>query len=221
MSNKPGDWTLGDAKLITPEDADRILARAKEAGGMDPMFKRDYDWFFIAFNTGLRLSEVGHIEKGDVLPKRLIVTRRKKRRLQPAPIEIAPAVHAILKARADEVEAGYIFPGRAQPCLIHRKSKKNGPSVEQVCIGGHASLRSIQRRWRLLIEELGIYQYGRGVHSARHTAITTIYRMTKDLRLAQVFAGHSSSAITERYAHVVDLDATLAKMPIISGNGAQ
>jgi len=212
MGNRPGDWSLHDAKIITPEEVQMILERAKQAGEMDPMMQRDYEWMAIAVNTGLRLSEVAHIEKSDVLPTRLMMIRRKKRHLQPAPIEVMPTVHEILKRRADAVESGYIFPGRCKPCLIHRQSKKDGPSVEQVCVGGHASLRSIQRRWRLLITELGLYKYGRGIHSLRHTAITAIYKLTKDLRKAQVFAGHSSSTITERYAHVVDLGETLAAM---------
>jgi len=222
MSGRPCDWTtLGDAKIVTPSDVQTILSRAKEAGEMDPMFHRDYEFMAIAVNTGLRLSEVAHIEKGDVLPTRLMMTRRKKRHLFPAPIEVMPAAMEILHRRADSVEEGYIFPGRCQPCIIHRSktdkvTKVRTQSTEQVCVGGHCSLRSIQRRWRLLITELGLYKYGRGIHSLRHTAITAIYKLTKDLRKAQVFAGHSSSKITEVYAHVTDLEETLGVMtPLI------
>ena len=156
---------------------------------------------------------MGHIEKDDVLPNRLMVTRRKKKQLSPAPIDVMPEIHALIKARADAVESGYIFPGNAEPCIIRRQSKKIGTWIEQVCVGGHASLRSIQQRWRLLLEDLGLYQRGRGIHSLRHTAITNVYALTKDIRRAQVFAGHSSSKITERYAHIVDMRETLAKMP--------
>lgn len=221
MSNMVGDWSLHDAKIITPEDVHVILQRAKEAGDMDQMYQRDYDFMAVAVNSGLRLSEVAHIEKGDVLPTRLMMTRRKKRHLHPAPIEVMPAVMEILKRRAADVEDGYVFPGRAQPCEIHRSktdkvTKARTQWTEQVCVGGHCSLRSIQRRWRLLITELGLYKYGRWIHSLRHTAITAIYKMTRDLRKAQVFAGHSSSKITETYAHVVDLQESLNAMtPLI------
>jgi integrase len=68
--NAPADWTLADAKIVTTDEARLILARAKEYGEIDPTWKRDYDWFAIAVNTGLRVSEVGHIEKTDVLPLR-------------------------------------------------------------------------------------------------------------------------------------------------------
>lgn len=207
----PADWTLADSKIVTTDQARAILARAKELGELDPTWLRDYDWFAIAVGTGLRISEVAHIEKGDVLPQRLMVTRRKKKRLHPAPIDVQPAIHELLRKRADAVEEGYIFPGRAKPCYVHRRSGE----VEQVCIGGHASMRAIQRRWRLLLEEMGLYQYGRGIHSLRHTAVTNIYALTKDLRKAQVFAGHSSSTITERYAHVCDMKETLASLPVL------
>lgn len=204
------DWTLADAKIISREDFRRILARARELSVDDPWWGVMYDWMAIAVNTGLRVSEVAHIEKGDILGDRLMVIRRKKRHLHPEPIEVMPTIHALLKARADSVESGYIFPGSQAPCFIHHTGKRAG-EVEQVCVGGHASIRNIQRRWRMLIESMGLYTYGRGIHSARHTAITEIYRVTKDLRKAQVFAGHSSSVITERYAHVVDMKDTLSK----------
>jgi len=215
MGNPPSEWTLSDSKIVTPAEVGRILARCKELGEFDPYWLLLYDWYMIAVNTGLRVSEVAHIEKGDVLPQRLMVIRRKKRHLHPTPIDVMPAVHAILRRRADAVEEGFIFPGRQAPCIIYRQNREKGPSQEQVCVGGHCSLRNVQRRWRLLVTDLGLYQYGRGIHSLRHTAITSIYTVTKDLRKAQVFAGHSSSAITERYAHVVDMAESLAKMPVV------
>lgn len=212
-AHSPADWTLADAKIVTTDQAKEILTRAKQYAETDPSWKRDYDWFAIAVTTGLRISEVAHIEKGDVLPTRLMVTRRKKRHLHPTPVDVVPEIHALLKARADAVECGPIFPGKAAPCFIYRQSRKNGPSVEQVCIGGHSSMRTVQRRWRILVTELGLYQHGRGIHSLRHTAITNVYSNTRDILKAQVFAGHSSPDITVRYAHILDMQETLAKMP--------
>lgn len=210
--SSPADWSLSDSKIVTPEQAHAIIAEARRRAEVDQSWDRDADWFTIALKTGLRLSEVGHIEKSDILEKRLLVTRRKKRKLHPEPISVMPSVLELIRKRAEKVESGWIFPGEAQPCVIHRQSKKNGPSVEQVCCGGHTSLRTIQRKWRILLTDLGIYQHGRGIHSLRHTAITAIYKLTKDLRKAQVYAGHSSSAITEKYAKVLDLEESLEKM---------
>ncbi len=221
MGFKNSDWTLADAKIVTPDEVKLILDRAKEAGEMDPMFHRDYEWMAIAVNTGLRLSEVAHIEKGDILARRLMMTRRKKRHLHPAPIEVMPVVMEILRRRADAVEEGYIFPGRCQPCIIHRSKTDKDTKVrtqwtEYACVGGHASLRSIQRRWRLLVTELGLYKHGRGIHTLRHSAITEVYRSTRDILKAQKFAGHSSPDITVGYTHILDMESTLNAMtPLI------
>lgn len=210
------DWSLADSKIISTETARVILAEAKSRSvtSSEPeTWANTYDWLAIAVGTGLRVSEVAHIEKDDVLPNRLMVTRRKKRHLSPAPIDVIPEVHEILKRRADAVEIGFIFPGEAQPCIIRRQSIKKGPSVEQVCVGGHQSLRTVQRNWRILVTDLNLYQYGRGIHSLRHTAITNVYKATKDILVAKTFAGHSNAAITERYCHLADLQDALAKVP--------
>src|SRR3989304_176968 len=129
MGNPPSEWTLSESKIVTPAEVGRILSRGKELGEFDPYWLLLYDWYMIAVNTGLRVSEVAHIEKPDVLPQRLMVIRRKKRHLHPPPIDVMPAVHSILKARADAVEEGFIFPGRQAPCIIQRQSEKNGPST--------------------------------------------------------------------------------------------
>ncbi|MGH9364736.1 MAG: tyrosine-type recombinase/integrase [Thermoanaerobaculia bacterium] len=214
MSHSPTEWHLADAKILTPEEFRSILAKCRELGEFDPYWLTMYDIIAIGVNTGLRISEILHIEKDDVLPSRLMVIRRKKKHLHPEPIEIMPAIHKLIAERAATVEAGFIFPGKQAPCFIEHQGKRGEElGREQFCCGGHASIRNAQRRWRLIVTELGLYKYGRGIHSTRHGAITTIYQKTKDLRKAQVFAGHSSSQITERYAHITDMRETLASLP--------
>lgn len=73
------------------------------------------------------------------------------------------------------------------------------------CPGGHICRREIQSRWRGYLETLGLYVPGRGIHSLRHYAVTEFYTRHRDLRATQEFVKHSSSAITENYAHVVDM----------------
>lgn len=218
MGMRKSDWTLKDAKIVAPDEVMMIINLAKQKAEKDPeTWKKIVKWLSIAANSGLRLSEVGHIEKEDVLQNRLMMVRRKKRDLHPEPIEIMPAVHALLHEMASKVETGFIFPGNAQPCIIYRSktdkdTKKKTEWTEQVCVGGHSSLRTIQRAWRILVTELNLYKHGRGIHSLRHAAITKMYKDNKDLLLCQEFAGHSSPDITVRYCHVVDLQEKLAKM---------
>lgn len=80
------------------------------------------------------------------------------------------------------------------------------------CTGGHLHMRTIQTRWKLICAEAGFSMRGRGFHMTRHHAITEYYRQYKNLREAQEYAAHSSSTITETYAHTVDLEKNVRKM---------
>jgi integrase len=86
--------------------------------------------------------------------------------------------------------------------------------VDQVpnCTGGHMHIRTMQTRWRIICAEAGYAMKGRGFHMTRHHAITEYYKQYKNLREAQDYAGHSSSAITETYAHTVDLERNVRAM---------
>jgi len=217
MPKSHADWSLSDSKIVTPEEFRTILAKCRELGEYDPYWLTPmYEVIAIGINTGLRVSEILHLEKADVLPTRLLVIRRKKKYLHPEPIEVNPGIHALIKALAERVEDGFLFPGEQAPCFIEHTGKRGEEmGTEQFCIGGHASIRNVQRRWRELLTEIGLYKYGRGIHSTRHGAITAIYKATKDIRKAQVFAGHSSSQMTERYAHVTDMRETLERMETV------
>ncbi|MBA7619138.1 Tyrosine recombinase XerC [subsurface metagenome] len=53
-------------------------------------------------------------------------------------------------------------------------------------------------------------------HLLRHTALTSLYDRTRDLRLVQEVAGHASSRTTERYTHVhpVAIAVAMGALPI-------
>jgi integrase len=150
----------------------------------------------------------------------LIVVRRKKKHLAPTEMQVSGAIMSIIKAWAAKQPEGFIFPGRCKPCEIQRMKKgEDGKMVkaalEPFCVGGHASLRDIQRRWQLCTVATGLKVYGRGIHTLRHYAITEFYKRTKDLRAAQVFAAHSSSSMTERYSHVTNLKEYVDAMEVV------
>lgn len=205
-NSSPSSWSLADNKIVTPDQVRQILAVAKKRS------ERNYVYFAVAASTGLRLAEIGHLMVEDILDRdRLVVTRRKKKVLHPEIIDVAAPIHALLRDWAKQYEIGYVFPGDCAPCFIRHLSKP----TEQFCIGGHASLRDVQRGWSMALAECGLLAYGRGIHSLRHYAITAMYQATKDLRAAQQFAGHSSSQITERYAHVLDMKERISKMDVL------
>lgn len=178
-----------------PEECARILTRALET---DP---RLYVFLVIGANTALRCCEVLHLKSEDIIDGQLRIVRRKKKILQAEMIDVTPALTNILVDWSQMYSDGWLFPGRAKSCFIRRS---NG-TAEQVCDGGHLSKRVIQQGWEDLIVSLGLGMPGRGIHSLRHTAITNFYTKFRDLRAAQVFAGHSSSTMTEKYARVIDM----------------
>jgi len=199
-------WNLPVEKILQRDEMARVLAVAKERSA------RTYVFLATCANTGLRLCEVMHIKRDDLLKNnQLRITRRKKKVLQPTVIDIAPSLMAILADWAQMFD-GYLFPGDAKPCVIHRSKKGVKLPDEFACNGGHTSLRVIQRDWALIVAEAGLRVYGRGIHSTRHFAISEFYDKHKDLRACQLFAGHSNSAITERYASVRDMRDKVAQM---------
>jgi integrase len=217
ISQSHSNWHLCDAKLVTAEEFRKILSYCKEMSAFDPYFHLMYDAIAICVNTGLRISEALHIEKADVLESRLMVIRRKKKWLAPAPIEVNPGIHKLIRDRADRVEEGFIFPGQQSPCIIQHTGKRALVlgAMEQFCVGGHASIRNVQRRWREIVTELGLYKYGRGIHTTRHRAISAIYEKTKDIMKAKEFAGHSSPDMTANYCHITDMRETLGSMETV------
>ncbi len=65
------------------------------------------------------------------------------------------------------------------------------------------ALRSVQRifvHWQRLAGFEAIYNF----HTLRHTAITNVYRATKDLFLTQRFARHANPITTVAYTHPSD-----------------
>ncbi len=67
-------------------------------------------------------------------------------------------------------------------------------------------------RERMVRHGFGVWQKRAGFerhfnfHVLRHSAITHIYRRTKDIRLAQRFARHKSITTTSIYTHASDDD---------------
>lgn len=198
-------WSIPRAKTLLPEECARILTRALET---DP---RLYVFLVISANTALRCCEVLHLRAADVIDDQLRIVRRKKKTLKGEMIDVTLALSNILKDWSQMYSDGWLFPGRSKPCVIRRS---NGFS-EQVCNGGHMAKRVIQQGWGDLLVSLGLGMPGRGIHSLRHQAITNFYAKFRDLRAAQVFAGHSSSSMTEKYARVIDMREKVHAMPTV------
>jgi integrase len=195
LSDLSRAWNLRQEKIPTRDEAGKVLDLAKHQN------MEMYLLFAIGANTGLRICEMVHLKTTDYQNKKLIITRRKKRVLAPESIDVMPALGEMLAAVKANIPEGWIFTGRAKPCILKRSKGKE----EVLCQGGHMSIRHAQMEWKLFTAEAGIRMRGRGIHSLRHYAVTEFYKKHRDIRATQIFAGHSSSAITEVYAHVVDM----------------
>jgi integrase/recombinase XerC len=152
----------------------------------------------LALGTGLRLAEIVGLDVGDVyLPGG---QRRVRVRLRP---EIAK------RGRAGDV----FLPDGLKPKLVrfwrHKVSQREHLETTAPlfcsCTSRRLSKRRVQVLFRGLQIEAGfdrLYPF----HALRHTAITNVYRASRDLFLAQRFARHASPLTTVIYTHATDED---------------
>ena len=177
----PSTLTEGEQNLI-------LRATAKHP--------RDHLIISMALGTGLRISELLGLKVGDVFaPDATPKTRIRVRR------EIAK------RGRAGDV----FLPDRLVPKLrrFWRFKKQRGESLEPeaplFCAqsGRRLSRRRVQFAWRQWQKRAGfdrLYPF----HAIRHSAVTNVYRSTRDLFLAQRFARHASPLTTTVYTHPSD-----------------
>ena len=138
----------------------------------------------VALQTGLRVGELANIniEDIDLRRKALKVTRLKKARKRPETLPISKELARHLKEylKAARRRKGPLFLG------------KRGPLSRQ----------GLQRIWKVAVKRACLPSE-LSIHSARHTAATTMLKKTKNLRLVQKMLGHSNPTVTANmYADV-------------------
>ena len=167
---------------------------------------RDNLIFSMALGTGLRLSELIGLNVGDVFaadgkPKTRVWVRK----------EIAK------RGRTGDV----FIPEKLIPKLklLWKFKKQHGEGLETsdplFCAQSRRRLstRRTQHAWRQWQQKAGfdrLYPF----HALRHSAVTNVYRKTRDLFLAQRFARHASPLTTTVYTHPGDdeLQSSLASL---------
>jgi integrase len=157
---------------------------------------RDHLIYSMALGTGLRLGELVGLNVGDIYAPD--GTPRVRVRVRP---EIAK------RGRAGDV----FMPDRLVVKLrrFWKFKKERGESLDPAAaLLCNQSRRRISRRrvqfaWRTWQKRAGfdrLYSF----HTTRHTAVTSVYRLTRDLFLAQRFARHASPLTTVVYTHPSD-----------------
>jgi integrase/recombinase XerC len=179
---------LSPTTLTTDEQ--RLILRAT-AGNV-----RDHLIYSLALGTGLRLAEIVGLDVGDVF----------------AP-DGTPRVRVRVRAAiAKGGRAADVFlPDRlvAKLNTFYRWKRQRGedisPDAPLSCNQSRRriSKRRVQLAWATWQRRAGFDRIY-GFHALRHTAVTNVYRASRDLFLAQRFARHLSPLTTTVYTHASD-----------------
>jgi len=177
--------------MLTKDEERRLLATVRAQGS-----RRDVALLTLALGTGLRLRELRGLNVGDVRVDgeatawRVVLdpatTKGKRGGVAYLPGQLRQELGRFLKWK---VRTGEPTEPRS-PLFVSRQRRR-------------LSLRRIQfvfREWQAAAGFEAIYPF----HALRHTAITNVYRATKDLYLTQRFARHSSPLTTTCYTHPTD-----------------
>ena len=157
---------------------------------------RDHLIFSLALGTGLRLSELVGLDVADLFfPNG---TPRVRVRVRP---EIAK------RGRTGDVFLPDALPPKLRDFWAYKleRCERIGPEQPLFCALSRRRLsrRRIQvvfRNWQLTAGFDRLYPF----HALRHTAVSNVYRTSRDLFLAQRFARHASPLTTVIYTHVSD-----------------
>jgi len=157
---------------------------------------RDHLILSIALGTGLRLAETVGLDIGDLyFPNG---DARSRIRLRP---EIAKG------GRSADVFLPEQLLHKVEQFWIYKLASYEGLRSADPLFCNQAGVRISKRRVQVLFrkwqERAGfdrIYPF----HALRHTAVTNVYRASRDLFLAQRFARHVSPLTTTIYTHPSD-----------------
>jgi integrase len=179
---------LSPTTLTTDEQ--RLILQAT-AGNI-----RDHTIISMALGTGLRLAEIVGLDVGDVF----------------AP-DGTPRVRVRVRAAIAKGgrPADVFLPDRLVSRLkrFWRWKRERGEDVSPTAplfanqSGRRISKRRVQFAWATWQRRAG-FDRVYGFHALRHTAVTNVYRVSRDLFLAQRFARHVSPLTTTVYTHPSD-----------------
>ena len=165
---------------------------------------RDHVIFSVALGTALREHEILALDVGDVFGPDGRARRRVQLRVFKRSNDDTEKQEVVLpdnlRAKLDKLRAWKKRRGESldadAPLFVSRKGKRL--STRQ--------LRHLFHQW----QERAGFERRLSFHAIRHTALTTVYRKTRDIRLTQKVARHKSISSTIRYAGPSDDDVLRA-----------
>ena len=157
---------------------------------------RDHLIYSLALGTGLRLAEIVGLNVGDIYtpagkPKNRILLRR----------EIAKG------GKSSDVFLPDSLVVKLRRFWRHKATRREGLASGDPLFCSQTRRRISPRRvqfafrtWQVKAGFDRLYPF----HCLRHTAVTNVYRASRDLFLAQRFARHASPLTTTVYTHPSD-----------------
>ena len=184
----------GELSHLSPQTLTQAEQRAiLRATGGNP---RDHLIYSLALGTGLRLAEIVGLNVGDLYIKD--GTPRTRVRIRP---EIAKG------GRSGDVFLPDALVVKFRRFWRHKATKREGLRPEDPLFCSQSRTRISPRRvqfafrtWQVKAGFDRLYPF----HALRHTAVTNVYRVSRDLFLAQRFARHVSPLTTTIYTHPND-----------------
>ena len=201
-----------ETEVLSMSELDALL---NQVNTRNPTGARNYALLQLMAQTGIRCGEALKAKVGDVRQEdwpanggtvRVWVLRlpaKSTKGGQPRQaLPLAPATRQALdvwaaKRRERGIGEGPLF------CTVSEGQAAGHFAAEGQALepGRPLNPRYVRALVTRLAKKAGI---GREVHPhmLRHTALTALYDKTRDLRLVQTVAGHTTSRHTERYTHV-------------------
>jgi site-specific recombinase XerD len=172
--------------FLTIEEIDRLI---KSTEGMSFATSRNRAILLLLFSSGLRISELINLNRGNIDLKRKefsVIGKGSKIRIVFISDGAKGAIEYYLNKRKD-----------IDPALFVRLPKKNDFSDLRI------TARSIQRIVAQCAKEAGILKKVTP-HVLRHSFATNLLQNGADIRSVQALLGHSSINTTQIYTHVTN-----------------
>ncbi len=177
---------LKEIRALTPAEKYSLL----QAAMVDTA--EIYALITIALNTGLRTGDIMkfRMDAVQLSNKRLDISMGKTGKVLNVPLNdgVIEAIKAL-----DKNEGELLFPPRRVRIVAETKGEPR---------------RDFRRAWERVKREAGIRNLR--FYDLRHTFATDLMKAGVHLRVVQELLGHTTPLMTQRYAHVQDVDKKLA-----------
>ncbi len=154
--------------------------------------------------VGLDIEDVAKVEDGKLKPRRTLQLRIFKRARGGRPVD--PTMQRV------PLPDGTFYKVEK---YLKACGWTSGPLFRSRKAGARLSTKAVRTMFVLWQKRAGFDQVY-SFHHLRHTSVTSIYRSTKDVRLAQRFARHLNINTTTIYEHASDEDVLRAAKGLAS-----